>query len=316
MNGTPPIGRLEAVDLREVWSHEARDFTPWLLANADRLAEALGMELELEHAEHPVGDFALDLIGTDASSGDRVIIENQLEPTDHNHLGQLLTYAAGTDAAAIVWLAQSFREEHRRALDWLNERTDSDTRFFGVAVRIWRIGDSYPAPQFDVVAAPNDWGKRVRSTAAAQQRGEGKKRLYFEFWFELSNKIAERGYAWTRPGRQSGTNWLDFLSGAPVGTHFGANFTREMLRTELHFRDPEQVDPSTSFDHFLSRRAALEEAYGEKLEFEALEGKKASRIAVYRTGSVENTAAWPEYIDWLIDTQARLRAAIETVRGT
>ncbi|WP_112133745.1 DUF4268 domain-containing protein [Glycomyces dulcitolivorans] len=313
MNGDPLVARLEAVDLREIWHHEAHHFTPWLLNNADALAEALGMELELEQAEHPVGDFSLDLIGTDAATGDRVIIENQLADTDHGHLGQLLTYAAGTDAAAVVWIARNFREEHRRALDWLNERTDSDTRFFGVAVRVWRIGDSAPALQFNVVAAPNDWGKRVRSTAAAQQRGEGKRPLYLEFWEQLTNAISQRGHGWCRPGRRNSVNWIDFSTGAPRGTQYGMSFTRDSLRSELYLHNREQIEPSTSFERFLERREALETHYGSSLEFEALEGRKASRIADYRPGSIEDTDAWPEFIDWFIDAQRRLRAAVETV---
>lgn len=313
MDSNPLISRLEAVELREVWQHEAHHFTPWLLNNADTLAEALGMDLELEQAEHSVGDFSLDLIGTDLSTGDRVIIENQLADTDHNHLGQLLTYAAGTDAVAVVWIARHFREEHRRALDWLNERTDSETRFFGVALRVWRIGDSAPALQFDVVAAPNNWGKRVRSTAAAQQRGEGKGPLYLEFWGQLTNAIAERGHKWCRPGRRNSVNWIDLSTGAPRGTQYGMSFSRDSLRSELYLHNREQIEPSMSFERFLERREALETSYGRSLKFEALEGRKASRIADYRLGSIEDTDAWPEFIDWFIDAQRRLRAAVETV---
>lgn len=146
----------------------------------------------------------------------------------------MLTFAAGTDAAAVVWIARNFREEHRRALDWLNERTDSDTRCFGVAVRVWRIGDSAPALQFNVVAAPNDGGKRVRSTAAAQQCGEGKRPLYLEYWEQLTNAISQRGHGWPRPGRRNSVNWIDFSTGAPRGTQYGMSFTRDSLRSELY----------------------------------------------------------------------------------
>jgi len=314
MNGDPLIARLEAVDLREVWQHEAHHFTPWLLDNADALSEALGMELELERAEHPVGDFSLDLIGTDRSTNERVIIENQLAGTDHKHLGQLLTYAAGTDAAVVVWIASGFREEHRRTLDWLNERTDSDTRFFGVAVHVWRIGDSAPALQFDVVATPNDWGKRVRSTAAAQQRGEGKGPLYFEFWSRLTDAIVERGHKWCRQGRQRSASWINFSIDAPRGAVFGMCFTKDSLRSELYFHTPERTEPLGDFGFFLEHREELEAAFGARLEFEPLEGRKASRIAAYRSGSVEDSEAWPEFSDWFIDAQVRLRAAVEAVR--
>jgi len=141
------LGRLTSVPPRDVWVHEAYDFTPWLLQNVDVLSDLLGMEeLELDAAEQPVGGFSLDLIGRDLSDGSVVIVENQLAQSDHGHLGQILTYAAGTNPTTIVWIATSFRPEHRAALDWLNEHTDPDTRFFGVEIEVVRIGDSAPAP--------------------------------------------------------------------------------------------------------------------------------------------------------------------------
>jgi hypothetical protein len=162
------LGRLIPVAAREVWAHEAHHFTPWLLANADTLSQVLGMDLDIETAEHPVGGFSLDLIGRDRSTGELVIIENQLEISDHSHLGQILTYAGGTNPTNVIWVATDFRQEHRAALEWLNERTDERTRFFAVTVSVVRIGDSAPAPLFEVVVRPNDWGKQVK---AATPRG-------------------------------------------------------------------------------------------------------------------------------------------------
>src|SRR5215467_859785 len=138
----PELGKLELVDPRFVWKNEAHDFTPWLLANGDLLAEALGIDLELEASEHAVGGFSLDLVGHDITNDAVLIVENQLEGTDHSHLGQVLTYAAGTAASTIVWIATAFREEHRQALDWLNENTGEETHFFGIELRVARIGDS------------------------------------------------------------------------------------------------------------------------------------------------------------------------------
>lgn len=173
----PRLGRLEAVPPRQVWAHEALGLTPWLLANADVLSSALGMDLDLEAAEHPVGGFSLDLIGRDRASGERVIIENQLETSDHTHLGQILTYAGGTDPATIVWVAPSFRDEHRSALEWLNQRTNAQTRFFAVQLQVVRIGDSDPAPLLSLVVQPNDWGKTVRSTTTAKGHRWGREEL-------------------------------------------------------------------------------------------------------------------------------------------
>jgi hypothetical protein len=134
MADMPVLSRISPVPVRGVWAHEAHYFTQWLLLNSDVLSDVLGMDLELTAAEQRVGGFALDLIGTDLQTGDTVIIENQLESTDHGHLGQLLTYAGGTGPSTIVWCAPSFRDEHRAALDWLNEHTEEGIRFFGVKI--------------------------------------------------------------------------------------------------------------------------------------------------------------------------------------
>jgi hypothetical protein len=161
------LGRLEQVDPRAIWTHEARDFTPWLLASSDVLSEALGMDLDLEAAEHRVGEFSLDLIGTDRANGGVVIVENQLGVSDHEHLGQILTYAGGTNPVHVVWIATGFREEHRAALEWLNDRTDETTRFFAVQLQAVRIGGSPPAPALALVVRPNDWGKQVRASTGS-----------------------------------------------------------------------------------------------------------------------------------------------------
>lgn len=159
------MGRLENIEPRVIWPNEALDFTPWLRANIALLGEALGLDLEIHEAEVAVGGFAVDLVGDDVTNTRRLIIENQLEPNDHNHLGQLLTYAGGLDAATIVWVSTAVREEHRQALDWLNRHTDEAVSFFGVAVEVVRIGDSPPAANFKPVAVPNDWGRSVKRAA-------------------------------------------------------------------------------------------------------------------------------------------------------
>ena len=158
---TPNLAKIERVDLREAWPNEARDFTPWLAANIVDLGEALGMDLELQDTEAAVGSYSLDVLATDLNQNRPVIIENQLETTDHDHLGKLLTYAAGYDANVIVWLTREVRDEHRAALDWLNQRTGEDTQFFGVVVELLKIDDSRLAPQFKIVSSPNDWRKRT-----------------------------------------------------------------------------------------------------------------------------------------------------------
>lgn len=150
------LGRLEQVDLREAWPNEAINFTPWLAENIDHLGDALGLDLEVREQEAAVGPFSLDLLVHDVNGDRPVVIENQLDATDHDHLGKLLTYAAGYDAHVVIWIGKTFREEHRAALDWLNSRTGESTSFFGVVVEVWRISSSTAAPHFSVVASPNN----------------------------------------------------------------------------------------------------------------------------------------------------------------
>jgi len=173
------FGEVSSVDLRQLWPHEERDFTPWLLENSVLLERALGIDIELHHREERIGDFSLDIIGRDLSSDAPLIIENQLEPSDHRHLGQLLTYASGSDAGTIVWIARSFSEPHRSALDWLNTHTSDGIRFFGIEIRAIRVDDSRPAPVLEVVARPNDWERRVASSTKPLSP---KMELYREFW--------------------------------------------------------------------------------------------------------------------------------------
>ena len=162
MGDQPELGSLDEVDVRAVWAHEAGNFTPWVADNLGLLADELRMGgLTLVEQEHRVGPYVLDILAK-LDDDKLVVIENQLERSDHGHLGQCITYAAGVGAYAIVWLLPSLANEHRAALDWLNEQTGEDVHFFGVEVAVVRIGDSLPAPVFNVVARPNEWQKQVR----------------------------------------------------------------------------------------------------------------------------------------------------------
>ncbi|MCO8127266.1 DUF4268 domain-containing protein [Acidimicrobiia bacterium EGI L10123] len=307
------LGRLEPVDPRAVWQSEARDFTPWLLANGDRLADALGIDLELSGAEHPVGGFSLDLIGHDLTNDAVLMVENQLEATDHTHLGQLLTYAAGTGAATIVWVATSFREEHRQALDWLNEQTGQGTHFFAVQVNVARIGDSDPAPYFDVVAKPNDWQKRIRSATRAGATTE-RAEQYREFWALYLDALAEADLSWGRRTPQP-ANWMNF-AGPFTGTNLNPSFASgKRLRHELYIDGGDADANGVLFELLVGQRSTLEERFGEALEFDPIEGRRAARIATYQDGcEISDVDDWDNYIAWFIDTGSRLRTAFGTVR--
>ena len=203
------LGKLTEVNVRELWKHEQYDFSAWLAKeeNISLLGDAIGLELEVESQEKNVGPFRADILARDLTSNHYVLIENQLEQTNHNHLGQIMTYAAGLDAFSIIWIAKSFTEEHRAALDWLNRITEENINFFGIEIEVIQIGDSLPAPQFKVVAKPNDWSKSVRSSASTGELTDTKLKQQ-QYWTEFKEYVEKNGspFKVQKPSPQHWTN--------------------------------------------------------------------------------------------------------------
>ena len=207
----PTLDRLESVNLREYWAREDTSFTPWLSAdeNIQIPSDALGLRLEVKETEANVGPFRADILCREVGSESYVLIENQIEPTDHTHLGQIITYSAGLGAAKIIWIARRFRDEHRAALDWLNSATTESFGFFGVEVELWRIGNSKPAPRFDVVAKPNNWSKQVVSARISGRSGgwHTQTERYKRLWEAFSEFIANSDAGIPKPNSTS-LNWI------------------------------------------------------------------------------------------------------------
>lgn len=317
MTGTVgQLGRMTTVPPREIWPHEARDFTPWLLANVDVLSDLLGMDLALDGAEHAVGDFSLDLIGRDITTGGVVIIESQLEISDHTHLGQIITYATGTDPTTIVWIATGFRPEHRAAIDWLNERTDDKTRVFGVVIHVVRIGDSEPAPNFELVAQPNDWEKEVRKSAGSARSVVSQRTLLFrQFWESLLERVRAEHPGWTR-ARTTDQSWCDMSLGV-ANVYVSLAFVSGALTARIYFSDPDPAVNEARFSAVYRLREQFEAALGAQPEWDTMEGRKGARIAVISREyeDIADTDRWPQMIDWLIAQQVHLRAAFDAIGG-
>ena len=214
---TTNLGHLKPVDLRLVWPNEESDFTPWLAdqKNLAILGEALGMSLEFVSREEAVGPYSADILCRDSNDGTQVVIENQLESTDHDHLGKLLTYAAHLGARVLVWVAKSFTDQHRAALDWLNEVSETGTRFFGLEIELWQIGDSARAPKFNVVAQPNDWTKEGTDAATLTDT----QRMQLRFWEGFTEFVARNGKVVTKPHAPKPQNWLG-MAGVGRGGFF------------------------------------------------------------------------------------------------
>jgi hypothetical protein len=302
---------LEYLDPRDVWPHEAHDFTPWLLANGDRLAEVLGIDIELTSNEHPVGDFNVDLIGRDLTNDCPLVVENQLTLTNHDHLGKVVTYSAGTDAKTIVWMATAFREEHRQALDWLNALAQGNARFFGIEIQAVRIAGSPPAPLLQLRAQPNDWHAQVATAAKATAATAGKGAMYVQFWTRYLERVHQEHPGWTNARKPGTSNWLAMPSPFKGGPFYSASFTGgSKMRHELYI---DAVDPAyveALYQFLETRREAIEASYGRPLAWEPLPDRRASRVADYRDGDVANAPDHEAYIDWLFDAGVRLRAAL------
>jgi hypothetical protein len=296
------LGKLEHLDPRKIWENEATDFTPWLAEHIELLGEALGLDLQLEQREAGVGDFSCDILAREVGNNRPVIIENQLERTDHGYLGQLLTYAGGLDAAIVVWISPEIRDEHRKALDWLNRHTDDQVDFFGVSLEAIRIDDSKPAAQFTPVALPNHWGKTLPEKKGVSERGL----IYKEFFQALLDELREKKF--TNAKTAQPLSWYGFTSGIS-GIVYGIAFSIQGLRSELHIDTGSKERNKAIFKWFFQKKSEIDAAMGESLEWQPLEERQASRICVIRpdTTFADAVAHGDELRKWCIDRLIRLK---------
>jgi len=303
MSEISKLGRLERIDLREIWRTEAYDFTPWLAQpeNIEILGDALGLDLEVEAQERNVGPFRADILCKDLDDNSWVLIENQLERTDHNHLGQLLTYGAGLNTVTIIWIAEKFTDEHRAALDWLNDITDDSFNFFGLEVELWRIGESAPAPKFNIVSKPNEWS---RSVGKASKRIEAEaltetKQTQLQYWEKLHDRLQNHPFLRSRKPRAQ--HWTTFSIGRS-GMHLGAviNTRENRIGVELYLGD----DNATAFFNLLKLdRDEIGKEIGAPLNWKELPTKRACRIITYLEGvDPMNKDQWPRLLEWMQKT--------------
>lgn len=303
------LGKLHRVDPRTVWKHEAHDFTPWLAENIDMLGEVLGMELEIVDREADVGDFSLDILARDLGRDRLVVIENQLEPTDHTHLGQLITYAAGLEASVVIWVSREFREEHRQALDWLNRGDGATTEYFGVIIELLQVDDSKPAMNFRLVASPNNWSRQSKRGPGIDEVS-GKRLAYQEFFQQLIDELRDE-HRFTNAKAGQPQNWYSFSSGTR-GFTYGMSFAQGgELRAELYIDLGERVQNEAAFDALEADKDAVEKEFGEKLRWERLESRRACRVACYATGAIEDPAEQQElHRKWAVERLLKFKKVL------
>ena len=292
------FGKLKQEELREHWTDEAGEFTPWLAEeeNLALLGDAIQMDLEFVGTEQSIGNqsnFKVDILAKEVDSNQYVVIENQLEKTDHKHLGQLLTYAAGRSAKAVVWVAETICEEHRKALDWLNEKTVKGVGFFGLEIELWKIGDSKAAPKFNLVSQPNDWVKRITQSESRSELTETKI-LQQLFWTGLAEymKTHKTSLNLHKPLPQHWYNLAVGRSGFWIALTVNSRINQ--IGCQLFIRETQ-----SGFMDLREDKKEIEEELGANLKWQELPHRKCSRIVQYTSGNFQNREEWPELFEWL-----------------
>lgn len=302
------LGKIKRItDLRSIWPHEANDFTKWLADehNLAKLGEEIGIELELEERESSVGNFNVDLYAKEEGTGRKVIIENQLEETDHDHLGKLITYASGKGAEVVVWVVKRARDEHRQAIEWLNQHTDTDLGFFLVEIELWQIDDSAIAPKFSVIERPNDWGKQMKSVAGLNNTEQ----IQLAFWQKFNDKMNASPdftkHFKTRKAQPQ--NWYDISVGSSeYHLCFTASIQKKHMSCGIYIPDNKEI-----FHLFEAHKADFEAQFGKDIEW--VEASKARRINIFEPFDVSDQEQWAKAYAWYLENAIKFKLIAKNI---
>ena len=299
------LGKLKKVDLREAWKHEALDFTNWLAKeeNLSLLGEEIGLEIDLIEKEANVGSYRVDILAEECGTDRKIVIENQLEYTNHGHLGQLITYASGYDAEIIIWIVKEVRSEHKQAIDWLNEHTDDNIHFFAIKMELWQIGDSELAPKFQIICKPNQWAKILKKNPSEKTNTQLQR---LEFWTAL-NEYLENKKSNVSPQKPSSDHW----NNVSIGTS-KAHISLSLLSKDKKIACELHIPNNKDFYHYLEEnKVEIESLFGEKLIWKELKDKKASRIIIERDNfNLFDNANWETDFDWFEEKILNFKKAI------
>jgi len=268
------LGKLKEIDIRKVWAHEQFDFSKWLASesNIQELGDVLNLSLTNVETEKFVGNYRCDILCQDELTGKTVLIENQLEPTNHDHLGKIITYASGLDAAVVVWIVAEARDEHASAIEWLNKHTDDEVSFFLLEIHAYTIGDSVPAPQFHIVQQPNDFAKTAKSLSHTGNLNETQTHR-IEFWTKLNEEIDKRGKPFNKH-KASPDHWYTVAVGSSQ-CYISIDLVNKEHRIRIGLWIP---DNKELFDTFMEHKSEIEKTIGLTLDWDKLDNKKASVI--------------------------------------
>lgn len=295
----------EITDLRSVWPHEALNFTPWVAENVYLLADAVGLDITVDETESSVGDFNVDIYASETGTDRKIIIENQLEDTDHDHLGKLITYASGKGADVVIWVVKHAREEHKAAIEWLNNHTDDKIGFFLCEIKLFQIGSSDIAPSFTVVERPNDWTKEIKKTTAAnptQQQRLEYWQAFNDYAFNNSNFLKE-----FNKRKPTTDHWMDFGVGSSA-CHIGVTQIqkRNSIGVELYINNDKDL-----FKSIYAHKDEVESIMGFELDWRELPERKASRILIEKAVQLDDRYKWNEQFDYIMDVCLKMKKAFK-----
>lgn len=302
------IGKLKEVDVRELWKHEQYDFSNWLskAENLDYLNEILGLTLTDVNKEVYVGPYRCDLVAKDETTDVTVIIENQLEATNHDHLGKIITYAAGLKATVIVWIVREAKEEHRAAIEWLNNNTGTDVNFFLIEIHAYQIGDSLPAPKFEIVEKPNDFVKRGNQNSVDGDMTRAQSERLF-FWEEFNKVIVAKGKP-INLRKASTDHWYDIAIGSS-DAYIVINLVNKDANVVVELYIPNK---KSLYDKLYAEKSEIENELGLTLDWNRLDNKKASRIKYYITGlNFDDHTNYPDLMSKVLDTALKMRTVFK-----
>ncbi|PKY88578.1 DUF4268 domain-containing protein [Falseniella ignava] len=303
MSSNIPLGKLIEVDIRELWAHEQYNFSNWLAKedNIELLNEAVGLTLADIDKEVYVGSYRCDLVAVDETTGEKIIIENQLGSTDHDHLGKVITYASGLNATVIIWIVKEAREEHKSAIEWLNNNMAEEISFFLLEVKAYRIGDSLPAPMFKIVEKPNDFIKSNKNVKNGDLSKTQAERL--NFWTEFNRVVTERGKPFNLR-KATTAHWYDVAIGTSEALISITLVNKDgSIGVDLYVRDNKDL-----FDSLYENKDEIESKLGFRMRWERLDDKKASRVKSYISGlNFNKQDNYPELMNQVVDRVVRIR---------
>lgn len=291
------IGKLYQVNLREYWKHEALDFTNWLSKeeNLNLLSEEIGIDIVLKETEASVGRFNVDILAVENNSDRLIVIENQLEQTDHDHLGKIITYASGFNAEIIIWIVKDIREEHQQAIDWLNEHTDENINFFIVKMELWKIDNSAPAPKFNIISKPNNWAKALKNTSSKTKRESELSMKQLDFWTEFITYL-KSNQSTLKTRKANPQHWYDISCGnSKAYLSLTIDSQNKSIATGVYIPDNKEL-----YFYLEAKKAEIELELGFQMEWLPLQNKKASRVYFKQENiDIFNPIKRVEYYEWL-----------------